>query len=113
MVGIKSALRDGIPLILAVTLCRKVVACLGCTAEEPPLALGELVEAAQVGAAAVAFIVELEAPLAQHAVHIESIGEAARSLVLGAHERSTEGRVDTGVIPVVLGEVALADGTKF
>ena len=113
MVGIEGTLRDGIPLILAVTLGRQVVACLGRAAEEPPLTLGELVEAAQVGAAAVALIVELEAPLAEHAVHVECIAEASGSLVLGTYESLARGRMDTSAVPVCIGKVALAHGVDL
>ena len=74
--------REGEPFVFAVTLSGKFAVSLCSAAEKPPLALSELIEAAQVGTAAVAFIEELKAPLAEHPVHIERIEARARLVYL-------------------------------
>lgn len=61
----KGGLREGIPFILAVASDGELAPVVfRSTSEEPPLTLGELVETAQVGAAAASFVKELQTPLA-------------------------------------------------
>ena len=73
--------RQRIPLIFTITLGGIKLPIVCGTSEEPPLALREFVETTQVCTAAATFIQELNTPLAQHPIHIES-GEATARVCL-------------------------------